>query len=261
MKNGVALLVALVLGILGFAAMYLVLSRQSERVGAGHESAALKRVIVARKSLPAGTKLAGAHLDTRPVAADSATSLHIDESQIATVLGRILQAPVREGEPILLPALQSGGTSGAREIEGQLHEPDRLAIAIEVDLAQSLAGLIQPGQKVDVIGTFDVKLLQLLGNEVKGDSKDTITRTILLMQNRTVLAVDVITQSRYEGDPKQTTKHVVTLAVTSEEALKLALLQAKGMPHLALRHGGDPRIDPVQPIGAENLFGRSGGIR
>lgn len=253
MKNGVALLVALVLAILGFAAMYLVLSRQAERSGPGRESAALRRVIVARKNLPAGTKLAGAHLDSRSIAAESATSLHIDESQIGTVLGRTLVAAVREGEPILVPALQSGGTSGAREIESQLREPDRLAVAIELDAAASLAGLLQPGQKVDVIGTFDIKLLHLLGSEVKGDSKDTITRTVLLMQNRTVLAVDVITYSRYEGDPKQVTKHVVTLAVKPDQAVTLALLQTKGLPHLALRNSGDNKIESQLTIGAEDI--------
>ena len=260
MKNGVALVVAMVLAVLGFAAMYAVLNRKSAQRGEEGEKSPKKRVAVARKDLAAGTKLAASHLETRLIPMEFVSSAYADESQMTTLIGLTLRYPVKEGEPILLPALDSGRITGAREIESQLKSHDRLAVSIALGDAQSLAGLIEPGQKVDLIATFDIEL-KWIGEAKSEDKKDKdkITRTFLLLQNRTVLAVDVVTNSRYQGDPKQVTNHIVTLAVTAEEALKVALAQARGEAHLALRAAVDDRIERLPPLGVEGLLDMKGG--
>ncbi len=249
MKNGIALAAALILGVLGFAAMAMVMSRPSTPAG---EAQAMTRVVVARKDLKAGTRLEPAHLDTRDIPADYATGAHVEESQKTMLLGRALRTAVREGEPILALAVESNPASAPAEIEGQLRYPDTHAVALALDAPGSVAGLLRPGQKVDVMGTFDVKVKYLIGAGGKGD-ETTITRTVMLMQNRAVLAVDVRTNARYEGDPKEAVSHVVTLAVTAEEALRIAALQARGHAHLALRSRTDGQTAAIAPLDAADL--------
>jgi len=256
MKNTVALVVALVLGALGFAAMHVVMSRQADRSGGSDRAVSLTPVVVAKRNLPSGTRISEDYLEVAKIPSEYVSSAYIEESKLTTLVGHTLRMTVQKGEPILVPAVEFEAASAPKEIETQIHAPDRLAVAIELEEAESLAGLIRPGQKVDVMGTFDVKLRFIGPPGTSAPSKDptqqeSITRTLFLMQNRTVLAVDVITQSRYEGDPRTVTKHIFTLAVTPEEALRLAVLQARGDGHIALRHSLDNRVEPIPPVGAE----------
>jgi pilus assembly protein CpaB len=253
-KNGIALVVALILGVLGFAAMYVVMSRPQGTAAIGEPEATV-RVVVAGKNLKAGTKLDPTVLDVKDIPADYVSSVHIEESQKTSLLGRTLRVAVKQGEPVLALSVESTAVSAPAEIEGGLSYPDTHAVSIALDAPGSVAGLIKPGQKVDVIGTFDIKIKYLVPMGGKTDNDETITRTVMLMQNRTVLAVDVRTNARYEGDPKEAISHVVTLAVTPDEALKLASMQAKGRGHLALRNRKDGTTVTAAPVGALDLLG------
>ncbi len=242
MKLSPPIIATVVLGLLGFVAMFALLNRGDG--GASKERRSTKRILIAKQSLAAGSRLAASHVDVRGLPAEYASTLHVEESQLAAVLGRSLRVAVREGDPILLPALDVKGSSASREIESQLRAPDRLAITLELAEAASLAGLVEPGQRVDVLGTFKIK------KEGKSDEE---VYTYLLLQNRAVLAVDVRSMSRYAGDPKEVTKHVVTLAVTAEEAQRIAFLQASGTSHLALRQAGDDRIETLPRLEISTL--------
>lgn len=256
MKNGIALVVALILGILGFATMYVVMSRPVGAQGGG-EQKVVKRVIVAKKDLRSGAKLDAESIDVKEIPVEYSTGVHIDESEKATFLGRPLRMSVAQGEPILKIALELGQAGAAQEIEAHLTGPDRYAISLALDEPGSVAGLIKPNQRVDVIGSFDLKLKEILPQGAKAPSGggDTISRTVMLAQNRQILAVDVKTERRFEGDPREVTKHVVTLAVTPEEAMAIAALQWKGKAHLVLRNSKDTTKYAVAPFSGAELFG------
>ncbi len=264
MKNGTALLVAFILGSLGFVAMYLVLSRPAD----GGPRDGRVRIVVASRELKAGQKITPEDLRLKEFPAAGLSYAHVEESAGGNLLGRTLRVRVPEGEPILAPAIESDTASGAVEIESQLRHPDTHAVSMELDAPGSVAGLLKPGQKVDVMATMDVSMLRILApastrddwqaamGAKKEDDGKAITWTFLLLQNRTVLAVDVRASSRWEGDPRETESHVVTIAVTAEEALKVAQTQAKGRIHLIMRNRTDSvtvRANP-NPICPGDLF-------
>jgi Flp pilus assembly protein CpaB len=93
-------------------------------------------------------------------------------------------------------------------------------ITISTPRAAGVAGLIQPGNKADV-------LLTTSGT----DGHHTTT----LMENVKILAVDprIVDAAENRVDPNQLSS--VTLVVTPQQASILALAQSKGVLHLSLR--------------------------
>lgn len=128
------------------------------------------------------------------------------------------------------------------------------AMTIETDAESSLAGLLQPGNKVDVIVTIRPD------DQSKGKW---LTETIL--QNLKVLAVgDTLNPTSAEEDAAKKKKSSqssrrktpVTLEVTPEESQKLALARSRGDLHLVLR--SDIDIDSSLsegPINTNELIG------
>src|SRR5262245_12682333 len=157
MKNGTALLIAIILGSLGFVAMYLVMSRPPDGPREGRV-----RIAVAARELKAGIKISPEDVKLREFPSAGLSYAHVEEAAAGNLLGRTLRVRVPEGEPILAPAIESASASGAVEIESHLRHPDTHAIAVEVDAPGSVAGLLKPGQKVDMMATMDISMLRIL---------------------------------------------------------------------------------------------------
>src|SRR5262249_20490015 len=98
------------------------------------------------------------------------------------------------------------------------------------NVATGVAGLLQPGYKVDVILTVSGQA----ANDGTGGAS-----TLTLLQNVEILAVDQRVEA--PADPKIGSKELrsVTLLVTPEQAAKLDLGQTKGTLHLSLRNPED----------------------
>jgi len=112
-------------------------------------------------------------------------------------------------------------------------EPGTRAISISVDAATGVAGLIWPGDRVDVILTQDIEAGASIGERI---ASETILRDIR------VIAVD---QDIAQGaEPSAASKSgrvpsTVTLQVTPENADKVAVAQHLGHLSLAVRAIGD----------------------
>jgi pilus assembly protein CpaB len=129
-------------GLLGVA---LVLSLRPAPIPAGDAPAPTVPLVVAAGDLPAGTVLAEADLavarlppDVRPEGA---------AAQSDPLLGRVLAAPVRAGEPLTDVRLVGTGVTALLP-PGQVAAPVRLA-----DLA--VAALVRSGDRIDVLATTD----------------------------------------------------------------------------------------------------------
>ena len=104
--------------------------------------------------------------------------------------------------------------------------PGRRAISISVDAVSSVTGLIKPGDRVDIIGTFRFP-------EMKGDkSLDVITMTILQ-------SVRVIATGKDMGNNSTLKKsrgyNTVTLALSPKEVEMIVFASQKGQLVLSLR--------------------------
>jgi pilus assembly protein CpaB len=163
-----------------------------------------------------------------------------DEKEPHEVLTGRLRRDVAEGEPVLKTALL--GESKGNFVAASL-EPGMRAVAVKTAAQNMVAGFLGPGDFVDVILTYretirttdkDPRVQAMI--ELNLDK--TATETIL--QNVRVLAIDQ-SATRPE-DEKVKVGKTVTLAVTAQDAERLALAVELGEITLALRGIGDDKV-------------------
>ncbi|MDQ6665855.1 MAG: Flp pilus assembly protein CpaB [Acidobacteriota bacterium] len=134
-------------------------------------------------------------------------------------LNRVALYPVNANEPLTTSKLSTG--TGIEGITATI-QPGFRAVSVPITDTSGVAGLIQPGARVDVLFTRP------------GSMAEAITSTIL--QNVKVLAIGRLTQVGQTVDPKAAKVPVATLIVTPDEAQKLELAKSEGKISLALRN-------------------------
>lgn len=256
-RSKLGLIFALALGVTAALLVWNYTQRLQTQVQQASEQAAAQArqeqvdVLVAGQDIPAHTKLTPDMLKVIKVAKPD--RLPDALTQVADADGKTVQFPIASGEQILpskfIVVQVDNGLS-------YVIPAGQRAVSVKVSEDVDAGGLIQPGDKVDVLGTF---------------SKETMGKdmTAIILQNVEVLAI----AQAYEGQPDSTaptaTDNVAgklpnvplaggptptpvppkpktqpqaktaTLAVTPEEAERLILAQANGTLNLALRPAKD----------------------
>lgn len=190
-------------------------------------------VLVAAKDLSVGTDLAPGDLKWQawPGNAFSGAIVRKKEGDKAedALKGRMVQR-VTAGQPVL-------GTYIFKEGRGNLVAAtlaaNMRAMAIPVKANTMVGGFISPGDYVDVVLTYNVKVSSR-NSEAKSYVSRMTSETIL--QNIKVVAVDQ--EAAREEDAAKVAR-TVTLEVTPEGAQKLSLAAKMGDITLALRGIGD----------------------
>ncbi len=186
-------------------------------------------VVVASQDIPEGSVIDRIALKTVqlpvqmiPVGAFSSTD---------SVHGRVTRVSVFNGEPIVPGRLAPVGTGPGLELK---IPPGQRAMAVRINDVAGISGLLQPNSRVDILVTLP---------ESQGSSKQVAK---LFMSNMLVLSVGTEIQRDNQGKAINAT--TVTLAVTPEEAERLAIAMNTGAIQLVLRGYGDP--DSVRTKGA-----------
>jgi pilus assembly protein CpaB len=166
-------------------------------------------------------------------------------SQLADLEGRRPRATIIQGEPLLDAKLLA---------PGQLADPItsipkgfRLK-TISVDAEKSAAGLLSPGDRVDV---------QLF---VKRDDRNGIesARTKVILQNIRVFAVDQTVQRSPDGGEDRTIAKTISLLLTPEQASKLTLAENLGQVSLTPRNPNDEESADTPEYSTEDLLSDGG---
>jgi len=153
-----------------------------------------------------------------------------------------MRRPALEGEPIFASMLVSKDKD-AGFLAATL-EPNQRAISIPVSVTTSAGGFVRPGDFVDVLMTYQVR--------IEGDREDrqAAMRVVARHASETVLerirvlAVDQVVNDSRDAAPART----VTVAVTQEQAEKLTLAQQMGDLSLSLRSlSADQAKDQERP--------------
>jgi pilus assembly protein CpaB len=195
-------------------------------------------VVVAAADLSIGAELKAEDLKVLNFPAGQAPEGSFAQAQ--EIVGRGLIVSVVKGEPILPPKLAS------KEAGAGLPPviPDGMrAVSVRVNEVIGVAGYVLPGTHVDVIATASPT----------NQATDT-TSKVVLANVLTLTAGTRIEQDQKDGKAVQVT--VVTLAVTPEQAERLALASTEGKIQLALRNPLDqsapatPGIKPAVLLGA-----------
>lgn len=158
----------------------------------------------------------------------------------AALQGKVINAAIAKGEPVLLSKIASG-EPGKSALATVLPAGMR-AVSVHVDDVVGVAGFIHPGDHVDVIVTMAP--METSGVRLPPTSK-------MILQNIKVLAVGKELESRKRDPQAPVSATVATLMVDSEQAERLALAASKGQLLLALRSSIDSEL--VATSGVEPL--------
>ena len=209
---------------------------------------ATREVMVAASALPAGATLAAAMLARRAVPERFLASDALDANGAAAVLGRKLNRTLNGGEPLTASSLS---VPVALELSA-LVDPGLRALTIPVDESSAAAGLISPGDFVDLLvvthadetgaGAASVRpLLQAVRVVATGQQLQRHATADGAGEEGTVVA----------GASYAT----VTLHLRPEDAERVLLAQRLGELAVLLRPAGDSVPTALHPIDAANLFG------
>ena len=145
------------------------------------------------------------------------------------------------GEPLLESKLSPKGQRGLASLVAD----GMRAFTITTNVASGVAGFILPGNKVDVLLTFD----NVSTNKDFTGGGSTTT----LLQNVEILAVDQKVEAPADNKVDSNNLRSVTLLVNPSQAAKLSLGQKKGSLHLTLRNPKDQLAANVRPTTVNDI--------
>lgn len=181
--------------------------------------------VVALADLSRGESIDAAMVEVRQVPKSQAPEKRLASVEEAT--SRTPSITMLAGEFVVEPKLLPEGSLPGM---AALIPPGMRAFTIQTpSFSSSLAGLIQPGNRVDVLLTITPS----------GGQGDDAATTSTLLQNIELLAVHTSYEAGAAAKADPNGARSVTLLVTPRQAAVLDLGQNKGTLHLSLRNGRD----------------------
>jgi pilus assembly protein CpaB len=217
-KTWLSLGVALAIGLLTALGARTFLSRQVEAIEARakHDTA---DIVVAKTEIAAGSKLGRENLAVRKVPVDFAQSGAVRPEDFARIDGKAIAYDVKSGEMIMWSQMESqrAPTFSARLAPGQR------AITVVVDEINSISGMLEPGDLIDLMFSVDQNGQKMV---------------LPLLQSVQVMA----TGQRVVDDLKSGEKTqfaTVTLNATPEQAKDIIIARETGRLTALLRNPND----------------------
>ena len=215
----------------------------------------MTEVLVLMQDVPRGKTLKAEMLAKRNYAASTLPFGVI--SKLEDAVGRVSTVALRKGVLFENALAPKGSLAG---LQGMIPEGKRAFTIRTPNVASGVAGLVQPGDHVDVLLTVD------------RDDEDEDTgggAVVTLLQDIEVLAVDQHldgsvappTSEKSKGRSVATPAGIesVTLIASPGEAMRLSLAQSKGTLQLSLRSPGnesDQDLSGVVAVTFNDLLGR-----
>jgi pilus assembly protein CpaB len=226
-KTWLSLGVALSIGLLTALAARSFLSHQIEAIAESNKRETVD-VVVAKTEIPAGARLSNQNLAVRKIPVDFAQSGAVRPEDFSRIDGKAIAYNLRSGEMIMWSQMeaQRAPTFSARLSPGQR------AITVVVDEINSISGMLEPGDLIDLMFAVDRN-----GQKV----------VLPLLQSVQVMA----TGQRVVDDPRSGEKAqfaTVTLNATPEQAKNIIIARETGKLTALLRNPNDK-----EPIGNKGL--------
>jgi len=212
LRSKMVFILAVVFGLItaGLAYKYLNDTKQSM------DKTEYIKIIVAAQDVPAKTKLNEKMLTFKEI---PKKYKHVKETaNLEDVANKILLVPVTAGQSIMTNQVLAADDS--REGLAYLVPQGKRALAVPVDEVSGVAGLIKPGDRVDVLTTVVI---------------DDIPYTAVPLQDIEVLAVDKEMNVNFDASKKPLESNTVTVAVTFAQAKRLMMASQRGAIRLMLR--------------------------
>lgn len=196
-------------------------------------------ILVATKRLETGKRLEAEDVRWQAVAEDAifpgaiAKSSEPDLKKLS-VYGSPVRRPVEAGEPVTRQALINDVKGAGNYMAANLG-PGMRAVSIAVKADSGVSGFLAPGDRVDVILSYNVRLA--------GDMREAGTAIVsrnasqTIITNARVMGVDQNTNETASGPAK--VAKTVTIEVSREQAEILAMAKDMGKLSLAMRRLGE----------------------
>lgn len=255
---------------LGFVAMVLMWMYIGAREASLLSQSEPQTVVVATADIPGNSVIDVGMFEVRTVPSAFAQPRAVVRPE--DVQGRVATVPIASGTQILATMLgdESEGALAYEVPAGQR------AVSIGAADVMGVGGLVRPGNRVDILGTFEYGRPTGISQSGAITYADERTETRLMMQDVRVLAVDqehrrrgaaprsVPTVAGAEEDapltPLEEERDIqhVTVLVSLRQAQELVLAQEIGVLTLALRSNLDagrvenlPNMDPMTLLGVQ----------
>ena len=229
MKNKMVFIVAILLGLLTAALIFVYLNQMQQSI----DNTEYVEIVVANREIPAKTIIASNMVTTKKIPTQYVHAQEVTATK--EVVGKIARVDLTQGQSIYRDHLLEQGDG--RDGLAFKVPPGKRAMTVAVDEVSGIAGLIKPEDRVDVIATVSVR-----------DEP----YTVIALQNIQVLAVGVEMDRRNDAKPIET--RTVTLAVNYDEAKQLMAATQRGVIRLMLRSPLDEATGYSPPLRVEELI-------
>ncbi len=195
-------------------------TRQPQVAAAPPPEAEKAFVLVAEKDLPTGTFIKENLVTWQSWPDDKLHPRYVVKGKIEPqeLVGSVVRRAITAGEPITTGRIIKPGTRG---FLAAVLRPGYRAVSLRVNATSSIAGLVFPGDRVDIILTHSAR---------NADAKQRVSETVLT--NVRVLAIDQKTNDQ-ENAPKVGKN--ATFEVTPKQAEMVSVLSDMGRLSLSLR--------------------------
>ena len=212
-----------------------------------------KKVLVSARNLGAGSFIKADHLKWQAWPREGVASSYLLQTKHKreSFIGAVVRRGITAGEPITTARIVKPGERG---FLAAVVRPGLRAVAVPVNAASAIAGLVFPGDRVDLILShrFESEGAKKTDRKLRHVSETVLT-------NVRILAIDQSTddqQGKKKGVPK-----TATVEVSPRQAEMVAVALNLGNLSLSLRslandHGKD--ADPVALFKLENQDARRG---
>ena len=184
-------------------------------------------VVVAAVDIPENTLITPEMVQLRPVATEALLEGCLQETE--SVVGMVLSSDVYAGEQLTSNRLVRVGEAEAKNTTLAYVVADGMrAITLSVNQITGLAGMIRPGNRVDLVMNYTKEQPGPDGQPEKTPAAQ------LLLEKLEVLAVDSVLSR--DGSTEYAS---LTLQVTPEQAVEISLAESNGSLRILLRSSLD----------------------
>ena len=151
----------------------------------------------------------------------------------AAFAGWVARVPLAAGEPVTQAQIVAPGNRG---FLAAVLRPGMRAVSVSVTVISGIAGFVFPGDRVDLLITYPVRLKGSGGDPVQHAAAETVLRDVR------VIAID---QKLVSKDGEASVAHTATLEVTPKQSEIIAVANQMGKLSLSLRSLVNPGDEQV----------------
>ncbi len=233
------IIAAVIVGLAAMALVWMAVEKQDDKREKLLSNQV--KVVKAARNIPAGTRLSRNQITIKKVPKQFLPHNVLLQSDVKVYLGQPLKNDVQQNSMIVTSDFEV--EEAARTLASKIPEGER-AMSMSVNQVSGVSGLLNPGDRVDILGTFPVGSKdQVVKQAGGGGNVGYITMTLL--QNVTILATGQRISSVMGGEGRRTGGGygTVTMSLTVEESELLTIAQTRGDLRLLLRNPDD--VEPV----------------